>query len=117
MGPVEGQKQNGGKREVDGGQGNQYVTATRPDVKSVLVEKMFATWACWNGQLFVAIVEILLRKVEPVQLEHFGANTRSRPVAADYNLGLGGCFFFRLLMAQSEASGFEIESGTTLLEV
>src|SRR5258707_11063956 len=99
IGTLKGQKQDAGKRAVDVGQRDQHVMAPRPDVKSVLVEKMFATWARWNRQLFVTIVERLLRKVEPVQLEHFGANSRSRSVAADYNLGLGGCFFCRLFMA------------------
>src|SRR4030081_3397396 len=42
------QKQDAGKCPINVGQGDQHVTAPRPDVKSMLVKKMFATWACWN---------------------------------------------------------------------
>src|SRR3981081_279386 len=49
------QKQDAGKRAVNVGQGDQHVTAPRPDVKSVLVKKMFTERARWNRQNFVPV--------------------------------------------------------------
>src|SRR4030088_2885413 len=111
------QKQDAGKRAVNVGQGDQHATAPRPDVKSVLVKKMFATRARWNRQLFVPVVEILLRKVESRELQHFCADSRRRPVAANCHLGLNCCLFRRLLMAQAYYSGLKIESRALPLEV
>src|SRR3981081_3486824 len=111
------QKQDAGERAVNVGQGDQHVTAPRPDVKSMLIEKMVAIRACWDRQFFVTIVEILLRKVEPRERQHFCADSRRRPVAANYHLGLNCGLFRRLLMAQAYYSGLKIESRALPLEV
>src|SRR5258708_16612788 len=52
IGTLKGQKQDAGKRAVDVGQRDQHVMAPTPDVKSVLVEMMFATWPRCNPHPF-----------------------------------------------------------------
>ncbi len=67
---LERQEQNASEGAVDVRQRDQHERAARPDVKCMRFENVSAVGPGWNGQLFVTIIEVLLREVEARQLQH-----------------------------------------------
>src|SRR5258707_10870731 len=70
-----------------------------------------------NCEFFIAVSEVLLRKVESIQFQHFVANGRSRAVASDDNGGVQGCYLTRLFMTQPERATFQFKSDAALIKV
>src|SRR5437879_1210515 len=60
----EWKKEDARKSAIDIRQRDQHVVATWPDMQRVSFKLMFAVWTGRDGQFLVAIVEILLRKIE-----------------------------------------------------
>src|ERR1700733_3283799 len=81
------QKENARERAVDIRQRNQHVIPPRPDVKGVRLQRVLPIGTGWNGQLFVAVIEMLLGKIEATQLEHLSPQCRGCTVAANHNIG------------------------------
>ena len=86
--PSKGQEQNASEGAVDVWQRDQHESATRPDMKCMRFENMPAVGRRRNGQLFVAVVEVLLREVEARQFEHLSANSRSSTIGSNHNFGI-----------------------------
>src|ERR1700733_10906207 len=114
---LEWQKENARERAVDIRQRNQHVVTPRPDVKGVGLERMLPIETGRNGQLFVAVIEILLGKTEATQLEHLSPQCRGCTIAANHNLGRWSCFFSRVLVTQSDCAGFQVVANAALMEV
>src|SRR5579859_2250447 len=72
--PFERQKQNARKRPIDIRQSDEHKVPTRPDMQGMGLKYVLSPRTRRNRQFFVSIVEILLREVEPVQLQHRIAN-------------------------------------------
>src|SRR5580700_10871280 len=70
-----------------------------------------------NRQLLVAVVEILLRKVEAIHPEHLRSNRRCGTVAADHNLSFERRLFSGFFIAQSYGAGLPIVSGAPPIEM
>src|SRR5262249_54807038 len=90
VGSFKGKKQNAAKCPVDIRKRIQHVATARPNIKTVRFEYMFPIGSSRNGKFLVSVVEILLGKVEAIELEHFRANRRSGAVASYYNARLSG---------------------------
>src|SRR5580700_2796506 len=86
-------------------------------MQRVSLQKMIPPRVRRNRQLLVSVVEILLRKIEAVQLQHFGAHGRSRTVTSDRYVGFKSRLLPRLFVAQTDRAGLQIDSGAALLEV
>src|SRR5271169_1465008 len=81
------------------------------------LEKVLPLRSRRNRQLLISIVEIQLRKIEAILLQHLQANRRSRAVTADHHVGFIRRCFSRLLVAQMRRAALEIDSSAALLKV
>src|SRR6202007_2197055 len=99
------------------GQRDEHIRAARPNVQGMRLETMRAVGIGSDGQLFVTVVEILLRKIKSRQPKHLVPNRGSSAIRAyDYvrfdSLRLAGS-----LIVEVEHAGFEVEPSAALIEM
>ncbi len=70
-----------------------------------------------DGQLLVAIVQVLLREVETRQLHHFAANRGACSIGGDYNLGEDRALRAGLFVPQINCPAAKVKACATLIEV
>ena len=112
-----GQEQDAGKCAVNVGQCDQHVRAARPDVQRVRFKNMACIRSCRDGQLLIAVIEKLLRKREPANLEHGQPNCRRCAVRGDDGAGFDRGFAAGLFIAEARGSGMQIESQAAFIEM
>src|SRR5579885_2025083 len=83
--PFKWQEQNTCKCSINIGQSNKHVIAPRPDVQGMRLDCMFSV-DCRDGELFISVIQIILRKVEPSLPHHLRTNRGCGPIASDHDL-------------------------------
>src|ERR1700678_3916859 len=70
-----------------------------------------------NGKFFIAVIQVLLREIKPVQLQHLVANSRRGTVAANHQSSFSPRFLAGFLIPQAKRASFNLVSGAALAEV
>ena len=69
-----------------------------------------------EGEFFISVIEILLRKIETWQLQHLSADGRGSPVGADCNVRLDRSLAPGLFVSQPYGACLQIEPHATFAE-
>ncbi len=80
------------------------------------LKQMAAAGAGGDGELFVAVVQIVLCEVETWHFQHLVADCRCRAIAPDHNLSLDRVLHAVILVLQLKIAGPQIDSNTAMLK-
>ena len=80
-------------------------------------ENVFSAGAGGDGQFLVAVIEDLLREIQPAPFLHVLTEGRGGAVCADYDFRMYRGFAAGLFVAETRSAGGPIHSDTALAEV
>src|SRR5579862_845806 len=78
---------------------------------------MFSVRSSSNSELFIAIIEILLRKIEPVKFQHAKPNRGRRTICGNDYAGIDINFAAGSFVSEASGPGMQIEPQTTHVEI
>ena len=117
LGAFKGKEQSAIERAVEVGQRNHQVLAAGPDMQRIFLELPRAARAGGNGQLLVAIIEEILRVIEPVGTLQGRPHGRESAIGAKQAVVGQGLLFAGFGMAQAQLFTLQIDAQALLTEV